>query len=858
MKKLPLFCSGAIIFFVCAGFVAAFSQTRNDVFVDKQGVMRWGATKREVYGFGVNYTANFAHAYRSAKKLGVDLEKAISDDVYHFSRLGFDAFRVHVWDTEISDSAGNLLDNDKLRLFDFLLSELKARGIKIFLTPIAFWGNGYPERDEKTPGFSFKYGKDACLVNADAIKAQENYLFQFLNHVNRYTNVAYKNDPDVVGFEISNEPHHKGTPEEVKAYISRMVASMRKTGCRKPILYNVSHSVHLSDAYYSAGIDGGTFQWYPTGLGARHELRGNFLPNVDEYKIPFANDPKFRSKAKIVYEFDAADVGRSYIYPAMARTFRKAGIQWATHFAYDPTFLAYANTEYNTHYMNLAYTPQKAIGLKIGGEVFHRVPLYHDYGRYPDNNYFDGFKVSYEDDLAELNAETKFFYTNHTSSQPTNAANLTEISGCGNSPIVRYEGTGAYFLDKIEPGVWRLEVLPDVVWVDNVFGKTSLRKEVAVINWRQWPMQVSLPDLLRDFKVEPLTSPLEKVVANGNTFRVSPGVYLLVRQGVTHSIAADSKFRNIRMNEFAAPAPSLKKDYLLHEPSRQIAHGRPLTIETTIVTRNDSCVVELHVQNGFRDFRLPVKRVSGYKYAATIPSDFVATGYLSYHITVTSGGVTTTYPSDTEGSPSQWDFAGSPFTIPVVNDTSDLYIFNAASDAREVSREWRRGSTTMPVGGNDAVIVVNLDKLFQRDGENPNGPVINDYSLRYNFAPYARGRHDDLNDFTKIVVRGKANRAALPVQVALIDSAGNAYGGLVTLSDSLADQAIDISRLAPVKLVSLPRPYPTFLSYFFERTAQGPLNMARVETIQISLGPGLDPADSGYSLAIESVRLMKK
>jgi hypothetical protein len=34
-------------------------------------------------------------------------------------------------------------------------------------------------------------------------------------------------------------------------------------------------------------------------------------------------------------------------------------LQLATHFAYDPTFLAPYNTEYNTHYMNLLYAPQK-------------------------------------------------------------------------------------------------------------------------------------------------------------------------------------------------------------------------------------------------------------------------------------------------------------------------------------------------------------------------------------------------------------------------------------------------------------------------------------------------------------------
>ncbi|MEJ0030027.1 MAG: cellulase family glycosylhydrolase [Bacteroidota bacterium] len=211
-------------------------------------------------------------------------------------------------------------------MFDLAISEMKQRGMKFVITPIAFWGNGYPEPDEKTPGFSAKFGKDPCLVNPSAIKAQHNYLRQFLEHVNKYTGKAYKDDPDVIAFEISNEPHHKGTPAEVTTFITGMADAILKTGCSKPIFYNVSHSIHLAEAYYKAPIQGGTFQWYPTGLGARHELGGNLLPNVDRYPVPFADLPGYKKTTKIVYEFDAADVGRSYIYPAMTRTFRTAGM----------------------------------------------------------------------------------------------------------------------------------------------------------------------------------------------------------------------------------------------------------------------------------------------------------------------------------------------------------------------------------------------------------------------------------------------------------------------------------------------------------------------------------------------------
>src|SRR5688572_32031983 len=190
------------------------SKDQNPVYVDKQGIMRWTKTNAEAAFFGVNYTVPFAYGYRSHKARGADLEKAIQQDVYHLSRLGLDAFRVHVWDTEITDSSGNLLENDHLRLYDFLLAELKKRNIKTILTPIAFWGNGYPERDEKTQGFSSFYNKQQAVVNENAIRAKEIYLKQILKNVNPYTKLIYKDNLIIIAAEINNEQHNSGAKEK--------------------------------------------------------------------------------------------------------------------------------------------------------------------------------------------------------------------------------------------------------------------------------------------------------------------------------------------------------------------------------------------------------------------------------------------------------------------------------------------------------------------------------------------------------------------------------------------------------------------------------------------------------------------
>src|SRR5476651_714807 len=170
-----------VLFAISPGIHAQVS--KNEVYIDAQGRMRWQKDHSEVYLFGVNYTVPFAYGYRSIKALNIDIEKEIDADVYHLARMDADAVRVHIGDTEITDTTGNLLQNEHLKLFDYLIYRLKQRNIKIIITPIAFWGNGYPQRDEKTAGFSSKYNKAQATVNDKAIQAQENYLKQLLQHV---------------------------------------------------------------------------------------------------------------------------------------------------------------------------------------------------------------------------------------------------------------------------------------------------------------------------------------------------------------------------------------------------------------------------------------------------------------------------------------------------------------------------------------------------------------------------------------------------------------------------------------------------------------------------------------------------
>lgn len=536
--------------FIVPGF-AQQKSTGQGIYVDKKGIMRWHKDRSEATFFGVNYTVPFAYGYRSVQRSGISPEQAIREDVYHFSRLGLDAFRVHVWDVEISDSVGNLKNNEHLRLFDFLIAELKKRKIRTLITPIAFWGNGYPEKDEDRGGFSSKYGRQKALTEEGAIRAQERYLTQFFQHKNSYTGLTYQQDPDVIAAEINNEPQHSGAKELATHYINRMVKAMRGTGWTKPIFYNISESPKYAEAIVKADVQGHSFQWYPTGLVAGHTLEGNYLPNVAAYPIPFDTIPAFKNRAKMVYEFDAADVMASYMYPAMAKSFRAAGFQWATQFAYDPMSTARHNIEYQTHYLNAAFTPAKAISLLIASKAFHQLPRAKAQSA---DTAFGDFRVSYAANLSEMNSAREFYYSNTTFSRPVATKQLEHVAGVGSSPLVQYQGTGAYWLDKLEEGVWRLEVMPDVVSLADPFARTHPDKTVRGIRWRTQDMQLALPDLGTVFAIKGLNAgnTFASTAAAGK-FSIQPGTYLLSAAGILSTLQADSKWGQISLGEFVAP-----------------------------------------------------------------------------------------------------------------------------------------------------------------------------------------------------------------------------------------------------------------------------------------------------------------
>jgi hypothetical protein len=833
------------------------AQKQNLVYVDKQGIMRYTKGNKEAAFFGVNYTVPFAYGYRSVKALGLQLKAAIDQDVYHFSRLGLDAFRVHVWDTEISDSLGNLKENEHLRLFDYLVARLKEKNIKIFLTPLAFWGNGYPERDEKTGSFSSKWNKQQVLVTEEAIKAQENYLQQILKHVNPFTKQTYEQDPDIIALEINNEPQHSGTKQQAADYVRRMVSAVKGAGWTKPVFYNISESPRYADAIANAPIDGVSFQWYPTGLVANRSLKGNLLPNVDHYKIPFGDTiPAYQNKARMVYEFDAGDVLESYMYPAMARSFRTAGFQWATQFAYDPLATAYGNTEYQTHYLNLAYTPSKAISLLIASKAFHRLPLNKSYGVYPQDTTFDVFRVSYHNQLSEMNTDQEFYYSNSTATLPKSNASLQHIAGVGSSEVVSYDGSGAYFLDKLANGEWRLEIMPDAIHIQDPFERVSPRKEVTRIQWTNQRMMIGLTDLGMNFTIRAINEGnTYTTTANERTFVIKPGVYLLSKKGnkgFMTTISAQHK-------AFVAPQPRNNETFITHVPYREIAVGSKFRLAFQLVGVDSIGQISVELRNSSNKWKTVVpEKQSTNTYVIQLPEEMLTPGLLNYRMIIRKkDGTIVTFPGMYTGDPYAWDaFENESWQSFVVPATSPLCLFDPLADRQQINlynSDWRNNSLSYITADDNGKLVLKATMLK---------PEVNQLMAWHSFTgDQIKARSANLEALDQLVIKARTtNNKPTQLRIALINEHAQAYVAYATLDTIMREIVIPIQRLKPDSMLLLPRPYPGFLPLWFSQPATDKLQLTTIERVEFSFGHDIQITDKDkpYSIEVGSLELRQK
>jgi len=819
-------------FFACLTLTALFSMSipargssleTGQVVVDEKGIMRWSSEGAALSLFGANYCINAASDYRAAKKSAPDLHEVVDRDMNHFSRLGFNSLRLCAWgDWEFTDTEGNLIQNKHLDLLDYLVFKAGQHGFKMLLTPIITYNANWPENMAATAhstGFSNHYEKSELGTSAKAIAAQSNYIKQLLNHVNSYSGRSLKDEPSIVFIEMINEPNHTpDLPDIQRRYIDALVSAVSETGANQLTFHNVSQDFRVATAIRDSSVDGASFAWYPTGLMAGHRLSGTFLRVVDDYRD--MNNKAISGKPRIVYEFDAPDTDTAYMYPAMTRAFREVGAQAAYIFAYDMISTAPFNLAWQTHYINLIHTPRKAISALIAREAMQRLPLYKSWGSYPQNKTFGEFTIDERLDSAILNSEDAYIYVGDSTVEPKKTDSLERIAGIGNSPLVNYGGYGAFFLDKIRPGVWRLELYPDVVRIADPYSDISNGERKSQTVFFSRPFSVRLPDLGPDFFVVPINAvdqSVDKTRAVNSEFVASPGVWLLTKNEITDFDSLPAIINGVGLGDYYA-GPVTQFPLAVRNLSRKkFAKDEIKEISVMIASPTPSLSATLHVRpsgNNAEWTDISMTTQDGIAFSAGLPSEQSAVGEFEYYLSVANEHGQAKFPATSETlthnaigeKHAVWRYA-------VISKVDDFQLFEASTDSNRLHPSRPSPSDQKPlledVRGSSPSAKAVKATATKAGGTVHDQTVVSIRPQEIDLLANT-GQHLEF-----LCVRSRAAKHPdTRFRVRLLEWDGASWGATVSVGEKWTDRSISVSSMKPEDSLAMPMPYPNLSNFW--------------------------------------------
>jgi hypothetical protein len=519
------------------------------------------------------------------------------------------------------------------------------------------------------------------------------------------------------------------------------------------------------------------------------------------------------------------------------------------------------NLGWQTHYLNLVYTPRKAVSAIIAAEAMRRLPRMRCYGPYPRNTRFGDFRVSHDGDLGELVARDAFLHAGSTRSTPPDPSALGRIAGYGSSPIVAYKGEGIYFLDKVRPGLWRLEVYPDAVPVRDPFEPPSPDKVVTRAISRAWPMTLDLPDLGDRFTVQPVTAAKPQAGrAVAGRIVVTPGIYVLSAGGAVDLAELPAKLGFLSFGEYHAPPWDTLPVAVVPLLPPTLLAGRDAELRARVVAETAPDSVVLFARGTGSDYHGQTMRPAGaYEYAATLPAAGLKEGPQNVVIAVFQGGTTTTFPGGVPRAPTAWNYSSrTSWTLDVVDPRSPLRLFDASIDAERlaftrIGDAGRRGLFRIGLSPTTGRPVFRFALPVDSNGWSPP-----DYTASLVIADRIRARQETIAGAAavRLRLRGLGHRQML--HITLMEDDGTSWSKALVVDSAWNEPVVPLADFTMSRGVKLPQGFPGQWNYWVGpaegRGGSGARpRLDRVERLQFSLrreAGGRLPHD-GYGVELE-------
>jgi hypothetical protein len=431
---------------------------------------------------------------------------------------------------------------------------------------------------------------------------------------------------------------------------------------------------------------------------------------------------------------------------------------------------------------------------------------------------------------------------------------------------VAYEGEGTYFLDKVRPGLWRLEVYPDAVPVRDPYEPPSPDKIVTRAIRRAWPMTLDLPDLGDTFMVQPLTAGNQRTErAVGGRIVVMPGVYVLSASGALDAGTLPANLGHLGFAEYHAPPHDTLPPSVVPLFAPALLAGRDAELRARVVaeTPPDSAMLFIRPVAGPVYLGHAMRPVGAYEYAVTLPAAGLGDGPHDVVITVFRGDTSTTFPGGLHQKPTAWNYYGrTSWTLNVVGPRSPLRLFDPTTDAEllsfsRIGDAGRRGLFHVGLSGVTGRPVFHVALPVDSSGRGPP-----DYTASLVIADRIRARQETIAgaEVMRLRLRGLGPRQVL--HVTLMEDDGTSWSRAVPVDSTWGEPLLSLADFTAGRGVKLPQGFPGEWNYWV-----GPADgrgdgadrprLHRVERVQLSLrredGRRIRPG--GYGVEVEWVTL---
>lgn len=170
-----------------------------------------GANSYDLFTYGdgssTQTTQDIETKYMDKSKIDSTMSQMAQDGVTVLRTWGFSNESWHGFET-----SKGVYSEAQFMLFDYIMDSARRNGIKVIITLENYW-EAYGGIDKKLQWQGLSSGNHTARAqyfsNANCRNQYKSYAEHFINRVNHYTGVAYKDDPTIFAWDLMNEPRYQ-------------------------------------------------------------------------------------------------------------------------------------------------------------------------------------------------------------------------------------------------------------------------------------------------------------------------------------------------------------------------------------------------------------------------------------------------------------------------------------------------------------------------------------------------------------------------------------------------------------------------------------------------------------------------